>query len=120
MTEISLTCLCSVEQTRIVLQAAGVPTVPGSDGLVRNPEEAFRVAKEVIPDQACHDKPDCVVYASKSGQCMTRASLNNVMACLQAALTASETQELVCVAIVCTPCISAFYITEGLQSDAKR
>lgn len=29
------------------LQAAGVPTVPGSDGLVRTPDEAFRVAKEV-------------------------------------------------------------------------
>ena len=29
------------------LQAAGVPTVPGSDGLVRTPDEAFKVAKEV-------------------------------------------------------------------------
>ncbi len=29
------------------VQAAGVPTVPGSDGLVRSPEEAFKVAKEV-------------------------------------------------------------------------
>ena len=26
-----------------------MPTVPGSDGLVRTPDEAFRVAKEVIP-----------------------------------------------------------------------
>ena len=34
----------------MALQAAGVPTVPGSDGLVRDPEEAFRVAKEVTPD----------------------------------------------------------------------
>lgn len=41
---------CSVEQMHVILQAAGVPTVPGSDGLVRNPEEAFRVAKEVIPN----------------------------------------------------------------------
>ena len=39
------------------LQAAGVPTVPGSDGLVRNPEEAFRVAKEVTTSHnaACYD-----------------------------------------------------------------
>lgn len=29
------------------VQAAGVPTVPGSDGLVRSPEEALKVAKEV-------------------------------------------------------------------------
>ncbi|KAL3140043.1 Chromatin assembly factor 1 subunit, variant 2 [Trebouxia sp. C0009 RCD-2024] len=32
---------------RDTMKAAGVPTVPGSDGLVRNPEEAFRVAKEI-------------------------------------------------------------------------
>jgi hypothetical protein len=30
-----------------VLQAAGVPTVPGSDGLVKDQEEAIRVAREV-------------------------------------------------------------------------
>lgn len=32
---------------RDTMKAAGVPTVPGSDGLVRTPDEAFRVAKEV-------------------------------------------------------------------------
>ncbi|DBA73670.1 hypothetical protein WJX79_004143 [Trebouxia sp. C0005] len=32
---------------RDTMKAAGVPTVPGSDGLVRSPEEALKVAKEV-------------------------------------------------------------------------
>ena len=40
------------EEVYTAMQAAGVPTVPGSDGLVRNPEEAFRVAKEVTPDSS--------------------------------------------------------------------
>jgi biotin carboxylase len=40
------------------MQAAGVPTVPGSDGLVRNPEEAFKVAKEVQhPSYPAFGKP---------------------------------------------------------------
>lgn len=43
---------CRKEQSLWLLQAAGVPTVPGSDGLVRNPDEAFRVAKEVTPDSS--------------------------------------------------------------------
>ena len=34
------------------MQAAGVPTVPGSDGLVRTPDEAFTVAKQVL---SCND-----------------------------------------------------------------
>ena len=33
-------------QARRIAQAAGVPTVPGSDGVVSEPEEAFQIAKE--------------------------------------------------------------------------
>lgn len=34
----------------IHLQAAGVPTVPGSDGLIKDEEEALRYAEQVTPD----------------------------------------------------------------------
>lgn len=40
--------------SHMFMQAAGVPTVPGSDGLVRSPDEAFSVAKQVQHAHSLH------------------------------------------------------------------
>lgn len=40
--------------SHMFVQAAGVPTVPGSDGLVRSPDEAFSVAKQVQRAHSLH------------------------------------------------------------------
>ncbi len=38
---------CQVSRCLLFEQAAGVPTVPGSDGLITSEEQAMRVAREV-------------------------------------------------------------------------
>ncbi len=59
--------------TCVLLQAAGVPTVPGSDGLIKNQQEALDVARKVI-DGACPCKNLCKC-STQIASCMQRAPL---------------------------------------------